>query len=406
MEVAFVSGSRADWRLVEPMLRVAEQHPAVRPHLILTGSHLSARHGRTADAIRESGFEPLAEIPILGDEDTPANITQATGQAVSAIGQVLSQQSVDWVVVVGDRYESFAAGVAATMLGIPLAHVAGGETDVSTNQDGNLRNALTKLAQLHCVANTTACERLLALGEEAWRIFETGLPSLDQLANDAGPRRLLEAAELVGVDQPFALVSFLPVTLEEQRADRHLEALLAALEATPMHKLWVLSNADAGGDRMDARIRAFAALRNDITLTSALSPELYATALKHAELYIGNSSSGVIETPIFGTPSLIVGRRQQGRELAVNVDVLPDPDSKQLRRAIKRALQRPRIPGDSPFGDGHAAPRILAALEELQTHEDLLSKRLMIHSPTCARCHALGISHEPEFSLTPESESL
>lgn len=400
MEVVFVSGSRADWRLVEPMLRTAEQTAGLRPQLILTGSHLSARHGHTADHVRAAGFEPLAEIPVLEAHDTPANVTAATGKVVSEIGRVLAKRRVDWLVVVGDRYESFAAGVAATMLGIPLAHVAGGETDVATNQDGNLRNALTKLAQLHCVANATARERLLALGEEAWRIFETGLPSLDQLTSEARPRRLLEEAKLVARDEPFALVSFLPVTLEAKAADRHLDALLSALERTSLRKLWVLSNADAGGDRLDARIRIWGEQRSDVVLTPALSPELYATALKHADLYIGNSSSGVIETPIFGTPSVIVGRRQQGRELAANVSVVVDPDAGQLARAIKDASQRQRVSEPSPFGDGHAAPRICAALEDLRGCEDLLAKRLVPRAHANEHNAASAVTNEPELSLS------
>lgn len=380
MKIVFVSGSRADWRLVQPMLTAAQGTPHVFAELILTGTHLSNRHGHTGAHVRAAGFQPLAQIEILTQEDSPAAITRATGKAVADIGQVLAQHPCDWVVVVGDRYESFAAGLAATMLGISLLHVAGGETDVATNQDGNLRNALTKLAQAHCVANEMAHERLLSLGEEPWRISITGLPSLDQLESDAGDRSLLEQSGWIPLNKPFILASFLPVTLEAEAAAQHLETMLSALEAIDLPKLWVLSNADAGGDQLDARISEWARRCGDVILSPALTPEQYATALKHAAAYVGNSSSGAIESPIFGTPSVIVGRRQQGRAVASNVTVLSEPDSIELTHCIREALAEDRTPVASPFGDGHAAPRIIDFLQQMHDRSDLISKRLIVRS--------------------------
>jgi UDP-hydrolysing UDP-N-acetyl-D-glucosamine 2-epimerase len=397
MDVVFISGSRADWRLVEPLVRTAQAQPTLTASLVLTGSHLSGRHGQTAKWVCEAGIKPLAEIPILSEADTAANVTTATGTAVIEIGHVLAERNPDWVVVVGDRYESFAGGLAATMLGIPLAHVAGGETDESTNQDGNLRNALSKLAQVHFVANRAARERVLVLGEEPWRVIETGLPSLDQLAGSAGLRSTLEHAGLIPQRAKFALVSFLPVTLEADQAERDLEALLGAFDETSLHKLWVLSNADAGGDQLDARILEWAKGRSDVTLSPALSLEQYATALKHAALYIGNSSSGVIESPIFGTPSIIVGRRQQGRAASANVTVIDVPDAESIGVAIRKALHSSRTAGVSPFGDGQAAPRICKALVQLRNREDLMRKRLIVREVDRSAANGRGsISQERE----------
>ncbi|MBN2446088.1 MAG: UDP-N-acetylglucosamine 2-epimerase, partial [Phycisphaerae bacterium] len=291
----------------------------------------------------------------------------------------LCEQRPAWVVVTGDRYESFGAAVAATMLGIPLAHVAGGETDVATNQDGNLRNAMTKLAQLHFVANDVAADRVRALGEEPWRVRVVGLPSLDNLLATPAERSLLEANSLAPPGMPFVLVSFLPVTLHPVQSQQHLRILLEALSSIGgAHKLCVLSNADSGGDEHDALIRRWAAGRPDVSLSAALSAEQYTAALRHCACYVGNSSSGVIETPVFGTPSVIVGIRQSGRARAANIVDEMEPTVASLSLAIQRQIEHgPFANVRSPFGDGHAAQRICHSLAECADAEDLMSKHLV-----------------------------
>lgn len=379
MNVAFITGSRSEWRLVEPLLREASSRTGLTPSLLVTGTHLSPRHGHTLDVIRDSGFKPHASIEILEDRDTHIANARAAGRGLIGFADAFSRLAPDWAVVTGDRYESFSAAAAAALLSVPLAHVAGGETDLSTNYDCNLRNAITKLAHLHLVSHDVAARRVRDLGEESWRVRVVGLPSLDNLAREAAPRDALESAGLVPPDTPFILCSFFPVTSQPAEALQHLECLLAALDrARGIHKLFVLSNSDAGSDDFDDRIRAWAADRHNVTLAPALDPRRYAAALRHAACYVGNSSSGVIEAPLFSTPAIIVGSRQQGRPRASTTIELLEPTTESIDSAIRHALHAPRsTQAVSPYGDGRSAPRVLDALLALRTHPQLLLKRLV-----------------------------
>ncbi len=382
MDIAFFTACRSEWTLIQPLLRAAARLEDLRPRLLVSGAHLSPRHGHGIDVIRAAGFTPDACIPALAADapDGALDVARAAGRITLGLADALHRQPPRWLVLAGDRYEALAAATAATLLRIPIAHVGGGETDLATNCDGNFRNALTKLAQLHCVSHSIAAQRVAALGEEPWRIRTVGLPSLDPLVH-AARRAPHRPPDLPPLD--FVLVSFLPVTLAPQRALDHLHALIAALSRLDeLHKLVVLSNADVDGDRLDAHLRRWADARRDVTLHAALPPDLYAAALRHARCYIGNSSSGVIETPVFGTPAVLVGQRQLGRPRAVNAIEMPDPAPDSLLAAIRDQIRHGPYHGvTSPYGDGDAAPRVLAAVRELDGRPDLLTKRLVVSEP-------------------------
>lgn len=387
MRICLVTGSRSEWGLIEPILRAARERPGLLPLLIVTGSHVSRRHGYTLEEVRAVGPEPAVVVdPGCGESELSASASEASSDVarmaarmVGGIGEALAALRPEWVVVAGDRFEAFAAAAAAALLARPLAHVGAGETDVATNLDGNLRNAITKLAAVSFVAHESARRRVLALGEEAWRVRVVGLPSLDRLEERCATREELLAAGLVPAGRPFILGSYFPVTHQPEDSRRLLEVWLDALAGLDdLHKLIVVTNADAGADAYERRIRAWAAARRDVTLAASIPAPRYLAALKHAACYVGNSSSGVIEAPAFGTPAVIVGTRQQGRPKTDGVRELPDPSSAELRDAVRGALRGARpAAGRSLFGDGRAAPRICDALIELAGRPDLCVKRLV-----------------------------
>lgn len=385
MRIALVTGSRSDWGLVEPLLRDASARRDLTPLLIVIGSHFSRRHGHSIDAIRSAGWQPAACIDAREPDDSPASITRTTGRTIAALADTFEQTAPDWVVVTGDRFDAFAAATAATTLAVPLAHVAGGETDLATNIDGNLRNAMTKLAALHFVAHDTAAERVLAMGEEPWRVHTVGLPALDGLENRTASAEALVADGLMpaspggAAPRPFVLASYFPVTMQLGDSRRLLDVWLSALSRVDdHHKLIVTTNADLGADECERIIRAWAKGRSDVTVAASLDNALYLSALKHCDCYVGNSSSGVIESPVFGTPAVIVGSRQEGRPRADNVERLIQPSAESLAAAVTAQIEHGRYRAIvSPFGDGRASERICEALVELRRRTDLMLKRLM-----------------------------
>lgn len=389
MDMALITGSRSDWPLVEPILRAATEAPEVSPRLLVTGAHLSERHGSTLGAIEAAGWTVSRAVPILGDraDDSSEAVAHATGRAVSGLSAALSSLGPTWVVVVGDRYESFAGALAASMLGLPVAHVGGGETDIATNQDGNLRNALTKLAQVHFVANETGRERVLALGEEPERVHVVGLPSLDGIRwGSISSRGELAGATGLRGERGFLLVSYLPVTLDPARSLADLDALLAGLDDIDEYdKLLILGNADACADAHDRRVQAWASGRSDTRLVRSLEVSLYRAAMRYCECYVGNSSSGVIEAPLLGTPSVIVGLRQLGRETGARTTVVSHPTRAEVIAAVRRECQLGRYEGGaSPYGDGQAAVAICRVLRSALVTPRLLEKRLIV--PGRAAC--------------------
>ncbi len=377
LKLGFITGSRSEWPLIEPIFRAARERPDLDARLIVAGSHLSDRDGRSVDAIRAAGFEPDVCIEPNEARHAPCDIARATGRMLAGFADWFDVMTLDWVVVAGDRYEAFAAASAASILGLPIAHVAGGETDVATNYDGNLRNAITKLAHVHFVANRLAAARVLATGEEPWRVKPTGLPSLDGLDRRGVSRDELIDGGLIPEDGPFILASYFPVTMQPAESRRLLDVWLEALGLVEAHKVIILANADAGADEYAAAIKAWAANRKDASLAASLPVSVYLGALREAACYAGNSSSGLIETPLLGTPAVMVGTRQQGRAAGANAVVLPNPTVEELAAAIREQVAHGPWPGRaSPWGDGAASGRICEHLVVMRTNPDLLIKRI------------------------------
>jgi UDP-hydrolysing UDP-N-acetyl-D-glucosamine 2-epimerase len=360
------------------MLRAAGTHADLMPQLYVTGSHLLPRFGHTIDRILDAGWEPAATIGTDDLDDTPVSYARTSAEMLRGLAHCWDGDRPDWVVVAGDRYEMLAAAHAATLLRLPIAHVGGGETDVSTNYDCNLRNAMTKLAHVHFVAHELAAERVLAMGEQPWRVVRVGLPSLDDVDVRTAPRDALEQSGVVSPHDRFILASFFPETVASDSASRSLDALLSALSHMTSHRIvYVMSNADAGGDAFDRRVREWARGRECVTLVPSLSPSHYLAALAHCDCYIGNSSSGLIETPLFGTPAVIVGTRQLGRPVPDNARTWTDDEAGRLHDLIHEQIEHGPYRGVSnPYGEGRASQRICQSLRTLSHRDDLLLKRL------------------------------
>lgn len=375
LRLLLVTGTRAEFGLWLPVLREAEQREGVEASLLVTAMHLDPRFGHTVDEVRRSGHRIAAEVPCSAEGDSRPEMAASLGRALEALAPVVAAQDPGWLLVLGDRGEQLAAALGALHTGTPVAHLHGGEVTRGAVDD-TLRDLVSRIAHLHLVANHAAAERLQRLGEAPWRIHEVGAPGLDLLHQEAAADlRTLRDRYGLGGDGPYLLVVHHPQTVGRDRGVADLDAILDAVGSTGLPALAVFPNADAGGRAMIERLTASGERLRSVP---SLPRGDYATLLGGAAALVGNSSSGIIEAPLLGVPAINVGERQEGRTRGDNVlDVPVDPHA--IAAAIARALEpafRNGLSRRSPYGDGHAATRILDLLQRTPRDQRLLSKRV------------------------------
>ena len=377
--IGVVTVSRSDYGHLRPVLEALRRAPDLELLLLVAGMHLASEFGLTVRDIEADGFPISARVEMLGGGDTPEAVAAATGRGVAGFGEAFARLRPDVVVVLGDRFEMLAAAVAALPFALPVAHIHGGEVSEGA-MDNQIRHAITKLAHLHFASAEPHARRIAAMGEEPWRIHTVGAPGLDRLATTEPLPRAGLARELrLPEAGPWLLVTFHPVTLEYRDTAAHIDELLAALEKTDGFIVITYPNADTAGRLIIERIEEFAGRHpRRCRLAKSLGERLYLSLLRHADLMIGNSSSGLIEAPSFGLPVVNVGSRQRGRLRGANViDV--EPSREDILRGIEGAQALPfRVrarAAANPYGDGHAAPRIVEILRSVPIDVRLVQKR-------------------------------
>jgi len=378
--IGVVTVGRSDYGIYLPVLRRIQDDADLRLHLLVAGMHLAAEFGSTVRMIEDDGF-PIAErIDMLLSSDTPEGIAKSMGIGLLGFAQAYRRSRPDLLLVLGDRFEMYAAVAAAVPFGIPLAHLHGGELTEGAIDDG-LRHSMTKLSHLHFVATETFRRRVIQMGEEPWRVIVSGAPSLDHLPT----MRRLDYAELktrlgLRVAPPMVLATFHPVTLEYDQAERQVGQLLEALQMCDMPVVITAPNADTNGRVIRRRIERFVERSSRAQFVENVGIEGYFNLMAHAAVMVGNSSSGLIEAPSFGLPVVNIGTRQQGRLRAANViDV--GYERTEILAGIRQALEptfRDRLRGlANPYGNGQAARVIVETLKTIPLTEALLRKRFV-----------------------------
>ena len=370
--VLAVSGGRADWGLLAPVLTELRARAFAELKLVVTGQHLMPGAG-SLEAIERDGFQELERVDMDILSDTPCGVTQAMGRGVLGFAELFERLRPDLLLVLGDRYEIHAAVTCALIARIPVAHLCGGDVTEGAIDDA-LRHGITKMSHLHFVTTEVAARRVQQLGEEASRVFVVGSPGLDRIRQT----ELLSRSELfdsVGLaEQARSLVvSFHPVTLEADSLDQ-CRALLRALDSrTDTAILLSGSNADPGGQHIDQLFAEFAAERDHAVFVRNMGSQRYLSALAHMDAMVGNSSSGLYEAPSLRCPTVNIGDRQKGRLRATSViDV--EPRAEAIDAAINEALKLDCSAVDNPYGDGFAAQKIVDTLESVRDFAALLRK--------------------------------
>jgi UDP-hydrolysing UDP-N-acetyl-D-glucosamine 2-epimerase len=377
--IAVVTTSRADYGHLYWPLRAIQDHPDLELSLVVTAAHLSQTFGETIQRIEADGFPIAARVESLSEADTDAGMAETIARTTLGMNDVLADLRPDLLLLIADRHEMLAPAAAALALRIPMAHIEGGDISEGAVDDA-VRNALTKLSHLHFTPTEAARRRVLAMGEEDWRVRCSGAPSLDHLRLSEIPSRTqLEAALGWAVADDLCLVSYHPVTLLEATT-AEAEALFAALDRYHGQLLFCFPNADAGSRSLIARTEAFCAGRENAFVVVNLEHLHYWSALKAARLMVGNSSSGIMESPSIGLPCVDVGCRQQGRVRAANI-VHAEADAGAIQQAMELAatdgFRKSSAEIVNPYGDGHAAERILQGLLQAPDRDTLLFKRAL-----------------------------
>jgi UDP-N-acetylglucosamine 2-epimerase (non-hydrolysing)/GDP/UDP-N,N'-diacetylbacillosamine 2-epimerase (hydrolysing) len=374
--IAVVTTSRADYSHLYWPLRELADHPAVDLKLIVVASHLSPEFGNTVREIEKDGFPIAVRLETLLSSDSDVGMAKSIGVAVLSLADCLAAMRPDVLLLIADRYEMLAPAAVALALRIPIAHIEGGEISRGAVDDA-VRNALTKMSHIHFTSTYCARDRIISMGEESWRVHRAGAPSLDHLRKS----KLLSKIELeeklrIDLTPPTAIVAYHPVTLLPDTI-AEADELFAALAQIPDQMFFCHPNADAGGRILSERIRAFLTGRGRGHLFVNLPAIEYWSLLRHADLLIGNSSSGIMEAASLALPTVNVGMRQQGRERARNVlDAEPEAASilQQVEKAVSPSFRESLAGMTNPYGDGCAAERIVQVLTTLPARDRLLLK--------------------------------
>ena len=366
--VAVFTGTRAEYGLLYYLMKDLDEAPDFDLRIIAGGAHFSALFGETWKDITADGFQIAARLDTDLGDGTALGTAQAMGAQLSATAKALSDLSPWLLIILGDRTEALAAASAALVMGVPVAHIHGGEITEGAYDDA-IRHAITKIAQVHFAAADPYRRRILHMGEPPDRVFTVGALGLEHLSRTE-PLDRAGLSQRLGFDltAPYILATYHPETAADTPPGDGIATMLRALDkAAPDHRL-VLTypNADAGSRDIVTAIEAAAGAQPDRVLAvRSLGRRLFPSVLRHADAFVGNSSSGIIEAPAVGTPSVDIGQRQAGRLRAASI-FHADPDVASIAKAIRAALARDwdrDLP--LPYGRGGASAAILDVLRDL-----------------------------------------
>ncbi|KTF15214.1 UDP-N-acetylglucosamine 2-epimerase [Pseudoalteromonas sp. H105] len=370
MKVAVFTGTRAEYGLLFWLLKDIQTDPAMTLQLLVSGMHLSSEFGETYKQIEHDGFEIDEKIEILLSSDTPVGTAKSMGLGVLGFADALNRLKPDAIVILGDRFEALAAAQTAMILRIPILHLHGGEITEGAYDDA-IRHAITKLSYLHGTSTEEYRQRVIQLGEQPERVRNIGAIGLDHLKRGEF-MTIDEIGNSLGfrLSQPYFLVTYHPVTLGDEQPEQSFNALLDALNEFPEYQIILTyPNADDGGRRIIPILEKYAKQQPErVHAIPSLGQKRYLSAVKHAAVVIGNSSSGVIEVPSFNVPTVNIGVRQKGRLAAKSV-LHCDATKTAINASITIALQGDYKTLDeeitNPYGAGNASEQAIAMLKTL-----------------------------------------
>ncbi|MBE5900450.1 MAG: UDP-N-acetylglucosamine 2-epimerase (hydrolyzing) [Lachnospiraceae bacterium] len=378
--ICVITGTRAEYGLLRPLLFRLRDNEKVELSLVVTGTHLMEAFGNTQQEIREDGFTNYEKVEIPLMEDSKKAMVNATGVALSGFGEVYEKIKPELVVVLGDRYEILAAAIAAHFMGIPIAHLCGGDVTEGAVDDA-IRHCITKLSTLHFPGCEQSANRIIQMGESPERVYNVGEPGIENCLHAELMTReeLSDNLNFPAMKRAYAVVTFHPVTMEENTAKGQVMELIHAMdEQKNLAYIITLANADAGGRVINEVWQNEGKKRKNWYVTPSLGMRRYLSAVKYADVVIGNSSSALVEVPALGIPSVNIGDRQKGRMMAQSVISVPAEES-EISTAIKRARStqfHDEMKGmELPFGNGTTSAQVEKTILEYLGRENRTTEK-------------------------------
>lgn len=376
-KIMILTGSRGEWGYIRPLLKLIDSRDDVEYRLVITNMHLLPAYGNSYKEIESDGFKIHYKIHMYLEGDSHYTMAKSLGICLTSLPDIIENERPDWLLLAGDRGEQLMGAIAAGYTYTPVAHIQAGE--VSGNIDGMARHSIGKLVHMHFASNEDAKNRLIKLGEEAFRVHNVGAPQLDELVSAKYTEiDELEQKLIINLSDGFILAVMHPVTEESSMAGEQAELFIKTLNKFDLPKVLIMPNNDTGSSEIRKAINKYKSGKYHIFAN--LKREDYLGLLKNCKCIVGNSSSGLLEAPTFRTPAVNIGNRQYMRYRGNNViDVRWD--EKEIIDAINKAISKEFKEFlinnvDNPYGDGHSSERILGLLLNTKVDEKLLIKHL------------------------------
>jgi UDP-hydrolysing UDP-N-acetyl-D-glucosamine 2-epimerase len=397
--ICVVLVDRANYGRMKPVMTAIKEHPDLEMLLVCSGSMLLERFGSPVQTVQEDGFRVDGRVYVELEGSTPTTMAKSVGFATIEFASEFHRLQPDIVLLIGDRYEALAAAIAAAYQNLCISHIQGGE--VSGSIDESARHAITKFAHYHFPATQRSGQYLIHMGEDPATVFHVGCPSGDIILNMNGslPPDTFQAG--IGAplhpDESYLLVIYHPVTTAYGTEEGQVQEVLAALTSLEYPAIWLWPNIDAGADHISRCLRRYREMHGDryLRLIKGFPPDVYQQILKRAACAVGNSSSFVRDASFTGTPVVLVGDRQFGREVAENVMQVP-PRASEVLDAIQRQICHGSYPPSLLYGDGNASSRIASILSQVPIYRQ---KHLFYACSGAAAVEQLEALQTPVSSL-------
>lgn len=361
--IAVVTSNRAEYGILTPLLKRIDEDDDLSLSLMVTGAHLSPKYGSTAEQIKEDGFNIAAAVPILEEGNSAKDISIATANAIKGFAEIFSNYKPDILVLLGDRTELLGVAIAAMNENILISHIHGGEITEGAVDDC-VRHALTKMSYLHFAGTEVYRKRIIQMGEDPSRVFNVGTLGAENILR-VPLMKETEIRDYIGIpnNRKYVVVTLHSETIDSFPPESIAGILCECMESNKGYFFVITaSNSDVGGEKINEIFTKFADNNENITFRFSLGMKRYLSAVKYAAFVLGNSSSGIIEAPVLGVPTINIGNRQRGRIMAETIINVPF-DKQEIMNAISRVREVDRKP-TTLYGNGDTSAKILSVLKD------------------------------------------